>query len=174
MKNILSVGCTERASSYAWLLALFLAVAASGQIVRNPRLALADRDEARSATRDGGGAGAELVYAARIDAATKGAFDSLVVIYSKGAGAAREFHGVVVRGGKKHPLVGDKSGGALPPGDRFLRIGLRHEAEKAPLLRLMSSIGESGQADERQRNLDFQFNGKEFELVAQSIATPAR
>ncbi|MEP7273969.1 MAG: hypothetical protein ABI882_20885 [Acidobacteriota bacterium] len=144
------------------------------QTVRNPKLAPADLETARSTTKESGGAEAELVYSARIDGVTKGTFDSLVVVYGKGSGPAREFYAAVIRDGKKYALAGEKSGRALPTGDRFLRIGLRHEGDKAPLLRLMSAIGESGSADERQRNLDFQFDGKEFQLVGQSTATPAR
>lgn len=167
---------SNRMARIAWCASLVALVVASagGQTVRNPRLAPADLEGARSATRESGGAEAELVYATRIDAVAKGTLDSLVVIFSKGKAPTKEFHALVVREGEKYPLVGDKSGRAVPLGDRFLRIGLRHEAGKAPLLRIMSAIGASGEADERQRNLDFQFNGKEFALVGESTATPAR
>jgi hypothetical protein len=145
----------------------------AAQTVRNPKLATADLERAREAVKEGGGSGAELVYAARIDAVTKAAFDCLVVVYSTGSTPTKQYYAIVLRDGQSLHLVGDKSGTALPKGDRFLRIGLRHEAEKAPLLRVMGATGESG-GDEQQRNLDFRFNGKEFELVDQSVMKISR
>lgn len=149
-------------------------VVTAGQMVRNPKLSATDLGVARDATKEAGGAEADLVYSARIDAVTKGSFDSLVVIYSKAAGGAKDYYALVIRDGQRLSLAGEKSGRALPSGDRFLRIGLRHQDGKAPLLRVMGATGPAGQPDERQRNLDFQFTGKEFELVAQSTASVAR
>lgn len=143
----------------------------NAQIVRNPKLATADLESARDATKAGGGSGAELVYAARIDAVAKGTFDSLVVVYATGAVPNKQYYAVVLREGQTLRLAADKSGVALPKGDRFLRIGLRHEVEKAPLLRVMGAIGEG---DDQQRNLDFRFNGKEFELIDQSVMKTSR
>jgi hypothetical protein len=155
-----------------WSLRVGLVV--SGQTIRNPKLSATDLGAAREATKEAGGAEAELVYSARIDAVTKGTFDSLVVIYSKAAGGSKDYYALVLRDGQKLSLAGEKSGRALPSGDRFLRIGLRHEDGKPPLLRVMGATGAAGQPDERQRNLDFQFTGKEFALVAQSTASVAR
>lgn len=150
-------------------------VVAMAQTVRNPKLATADLEAARSAARDGGGSSAELVYAVRIDAVTKGTFDSLIVIYSKGTGTEKQYYGLVTREGQKLALAGDQSGKAIPAGDRFIRVGLRHEVGRAPLLRLVSAVGDGApQGEERQRNLDFRFNGKEFELVDQALVTPAK
>jgi len=156
------------------LLLIFVFGLAQGQVVRNPKLSPADLDSAREATREAGGAEAQLVYATRIDAIAKGSFDSLVVIYSKGKEPAKEYYAVVLREGKQFPVVGSKRGTAFPPGDRFLRIGLRHEAGAAPILRLMSATKETGQSEERQRNLDFQFNGTEFAMTGESITSLAK
>ena len=153
---------------------IFVMGIAYGQIARNPKLSATDLDSAQTATREAGGAEAQLVYAIRIDAVAKGSFDSLVVIYSKAGEPAKEYYGIVLREGRQFPLVGGKRGMAFPMGDRFLRIGLRHEAGAAPTLRLMSATTESGQPEERQRNLDFQFNGTEFALTGQSISSVAR
>jgi hypothetical protein len=138
------------------------------QTVPNPKLSQSDLEAAKSETRVAGGAGAELTYAARIDAVERGKFDSLVVIYAKPGRSGKDYFGLVVREGKQHRLSLDKSGLALKSGDRFLRIGLRHEENKAPLLRLMSATTEAGKPGEWQRNVDFQFNGGEFALVGQS------
>jgi len=164
----------SRVIGFASLMAICIIATGFSQTVRNPKLASADLEAAKEATRAGGGNTAELVYAARIDAVTKGTFDSLVVVYSTVAGTGKLYYAVVLREGQTLRLPGEKSGTALPKGDRFLRIGLRHEADKAPLLRLMGGIGEAGAADEQQRNLDFRFNGKEFELVGQSVMKSAR
>jgi hypothetical protein len=138
------------------------------QIVRNPKLSPRDLSTAQDETRGAGGAGSELVYAVRIDAIQKGSFDSLVVIYAKPGKAGKDYFGLVVRDGKKYRLNLDQSGRALPSGDRFLRIGLRHEDSGAPLLRLMGATTEPGKTGEWQRNLDFRFNGTEFALIGQS------
>lgn len=152
-------------------LVALLMISGQAQTVRNPKLATADLESAKEATKNSGGNGAELVYAARIDAVTRGTFDSLVVVYATGATPNKQYFGVVLREGQSLRLVGDKSGTALPRGDRFLRIGLRHEAEKSPLLRVMGATGE-GEAE--QRNLDFRFDGKEFALVDQSLMKTSR
>jgi hypothetical protein len=153
------------------VISLSFVTTVSAQTVRNPKLAPADLESAREVTKAGGGSGAELVYAARIDAVRKGTFDSLVVVYATGASPNKQYYAVVQREGQSLRLAADKSDMALPKGDRFLRIGLRHEAEKAPLLRVM---GATGEGDDQQRNLDFRFNGKTFELVDQSVMKTSR
>ena len=153
------------------LLAVAGCLGVSAQIVRNPKLAPADLESAKDVSRTRGGNGADLVYAARIDAVTKGKFDSLVVVYSTGSEAGKEYYAVVVRDGQKLPLAAEASGLALPKGDRFLRIGLKHDAEKTPLLRLMGAVG--GSAD-GERNVDFRFDGKEFTLIEQTVMKTSR
>ena len=144
-----------------------------GQEARNPKLSASDSTPQRR--RPGKPAApSAVVYAIRIDAVAKGSFDSLVVIYSKGGASAKEYYGVVLRDGRQLPLVGGKRGTAFPTGDRFLRIGLRHETGIAPTLRLMSATTEPGQPEERQRNLDFQFKGTEFAMIGESVTSLAR
>ena len=140
------------------------------QMVRNPKLSQRDLTAAQSEVREAGGAASELVYATRIDAAEKGSFDSLVVVYAKPVKGGKDYFGFVSRGGKRYGLNLDGSGKALKSGDRFLRIGLKHEGGKAPLLRLMGVATIPRKPGEWQRNVDFQFNGSEFALVDQSMA----
>jgi hypothetical protein len=157
--------------------ALLLASALTGaaaQVVRNPKLSSQDLAAAQAETRAAGGAEAELVYAARINAVEKGKFDSLVVIYAKPGQGTQDYFGLVAREGKKYRLSADQTGRALPSGDRFLKIGLKHEEGHSPLLRLIGATTEPGKSGEWQRNLDFQFNGSEFALVSQSIAQIAK
>jgi hypothetical protein len=156
---------------------ILMALIAGGlaQTVPNPKLSQADLEAARAATREVGGAEAEVTYAARIDAVEKGAFDSLVVIYAKPGKADKDYFALVVREDKKYRLTLDQADVALKRGDRFLRIGLRHEEGKAPLLRLMgATTTEPGKPGEWQHNFDFQFNGTEFVLIAQSMAPMAK
>ena len=136
----------------------------------NPKISQPDFDAAKAETLASGGVKAELIYAARIDAVTRGSYDSLIVIYGKPAKGGKDLFAVIVREGLKSPLVFDKKdklGRALNPGDKFLQIGLRHEEGKSPLLRLMAETVDK-EKGRQKRNLDFQFNGTEFAMVAQS------
>lgn len=136
----------------------------------NPKIALPDFESAKAETLASGGEQAELIYAARIDAVTKGAYDSLIVVYAKPVKNGQHYFAVILREGRKLPLIADKKdklARAFPPGDKYLRMGLRHEEGKAPLIRLMAATTDK-EKGEQQRNLDFQFNGTEFVLLAQS------
>jgi len=157
-------------SRYLLLVLLgLIAVPVSGQTIKNPKLSSDDRNDASSAAKAVQGDTAELVYAARLDAVEKGKYDSLVVISSIGAGKSRRYIAQVVRSGNSLKLIGGENGTALPAGDEFLRMGLRYQEGKAGILRLMSRTPE-----EKQRNLDFQFNGTEFVLLGQSETSVAR
>jgi len=156
-------------SLFAALLMILAVNQVLAQMARNPKLSPQDLAAAQAETREAGGAEAELIYATRIDAVVKGSFDSLVVIYAKPVKGGKEYFGLIARDGKKYHLSLDQSGRALKSGDRYLRIGLKHEEGKAPLLRLMGATTEPGKPGEQQRNVDFQFNGSEFGLVGQSI-----
>ncbi|HWQ32445.1 MAG TPA: hypothetical protein VNQ79_06145 [Blastocatellia bacterium] len=148
------------------------AIATGAQTVRNPKLGEADLSAAQTITREEGGEKAELTYAARIDAIEKGRFDTLVVVYAKPAADGPDYFALVAQDdGKRYRLAYDEAGRALKSGDRFLRIGLKHEAGRPPLLRLMGQLTERGRpgAGEQQRNVDFRFNGSEFALVDQSV-----
>lgn len=138
------------------------------QLARNPKLTQADFDAATAETLAAGGEKAELIYAARLDAVQRGSYDCLIVIYAKPVKGGKEFFALVVRELQKYPLAFDKQGRALKAGDKFLRMGLRHEEGKAPLLRLMGGTTDPTKG-EQQRNLDFRFNGTEFVLEAQSL-----
>ncbi|MEP7340708.1 MAG: SDR family NAD(P)-dependent oxidoreductase [Acidobacteriota bacterium] len=79
---------------------------------------------------------------ARIDSVQRGSYDSLIVIYQKPAKAGKDCFAFVLREGQRVPLVfdkQDKQGRALKSGDKLLRIGLKHEEGKSPLLRLIAS-----------------------------------
>jgi hypothetical protein len=145
----------------------------SAQVVRNPKLSPKDLDAAQSITKEAGGATAELIYTTRIDAIQRGSFDSLVVIYAKASKGSKDYYALVARDGKNYPLVFDKQGRALKAGDKFLRMGLKHEEGKPPLLRLMGAFINTDKS-EMQRNLDFQFSGNGFALVDQSTSLLAR
>lgn len=155
----------------ALLLLVFAFVSpASAQLARNPKIAAPDLEAAKAETLASGGETAELIYAARIDAVTKGAYDSLIVVYAKPVKTGQNYFAFILRGGQKLPLVADKKdklARAFPAGDKYLRMGLHHEEGKSPLIRLMTATTDK-QKGEQQRNLDFQFNGTEFVLVAQS------
>lgn len=159
--------------SFALIAALLiLCGAAPAQTVRNPKLSERDLTAAKAVALEEGGAKAELTYAVRIDAIEKGRFDTLVVIYARPAEGGPDYFGLVVQDdGKKHRLAFDRSGRALKSSDRFLRIGLRHEEGKPPLLRLMGQVTERGRpgVGERQRNIDYRFNGTAFVVVDQSV-----
>ncbi|MGH9846597.1 MAG: hypothetical protein ACREEM_48480 [Blastocatellia bacterium] len=155
---------------------LFSVLLASGvfaQLASNPKIAAADLEAAQAETLASGGDKAELIYAARLDAVQKGAFDSLIVIYAKAAKAGKDYYAVVLREAQKYPLAFDKQGRALKPGDKYLRMGLRHEEAKSPILRLISSMTDPVKG-QQQRNLDFRFNGSSFVLENQSVATMAK
>lgn len=144
---------------------------ASAQLARNPKIAAPDLEAAKAETLASGGEQAELIYAARIDAVTKGTYDSLIVIYAKPAKSGKDYFAVILREGQKLSLIADKKdklARAFPPGDKYRQMGLRHEEGKSPLIRLMSTATDK-EKGEQQRNLDFQFNGTEFALVAQSM-----
>jgi hypothetical protein len=143
------------------------------QMVRNPKLSQPDLAAAKTATAEAGGTGAELVYAVRLDAAQRGTYDSLLVVYAKPARRGKDHFAFVLREGKRLPLAYDKEGRALKSGDKFLRTGLKHEEGKAPLLRLMGGVTEAGKG-EQQRNIDFQFNGSDFVLLGDSLVSIAK
>jgi hypothetical protein len=145
----------------------------SAQTIRNPKLSQKDLESAQSVTRDLGGANAELVYTTRLDAISKGSYDSLVVVYAKETKSGKDYFAVVSRDGKNYPLQYDKSGRALKSGDKFLRIGLKHEEGKSPLLRLMGAFTDPVKG-EMQRNVDYQFGGSEFSMIGQSMALAAK
>ncbi len=157
------------------LLALMIALSSetAAQLARNPKISPPDLEAAKVETRESGGATAELIYAARLDAVQKGSFDSLIVIYAKAVKGGKDHFAVILRDGKKHPLGFDKQGRALKAGDKFLRMGLRHEEGKSPILRLIAATTDP-KLGEQQRNLDFQFNGSEFALVNQSTTSLAK
>lgn len=125
----------------------------SAQMIANKKLSASDLGAAQAETKSAGGNEAQLIYATRLDAVEKGAFDSLVVIYGKG----QETFAMVVRGGKRFMLKADPSGQAVKPGDQFQRMGVKYEDGKAPLLRLFA-VGNGGML----RNADYRFNGVEF------------
>ena len=138
------------------------------QLASNPKLSPKDLETARTLTSGVGGSGAELVYAARLDVIQKGSFDTLIIVYAKPAKRGPEFYAFVAQEDKNYPLISEKQGLALKAGDKFLRIGLKHEEGKAPLLRLMASANVPGKG-EMQRNLDFQFNGTEFAMIGETM-----
>lgn len=153
------------------LLAVILGLAsipASAQMARNPKLAPADLEAAQVQSREAGGPNAELIYAARLDAVQKGAYDSLIVVYAKPVKNGKDYFAFVSRDSKRFPLALDKEGRALKSGDKYLRIGLKHEEGKSPLLRLMGATPDPTKG-EMQRNVDFQFNGTDFAFIAQSM-----
>lgn len=143
------------------------------QLARNPKLSQPDLEAAKTATAEAGGTSAELIYAARLDAAARGTYDSLLVVYAKAARLGKDHFAFILRDGKRLPLAYDKEGRALKPGDKFLRTGLRHEEGKAPLLRLMGSMTDPAKG-EQQRNIDFQFNGSDFALIGDSVVPIAK
>jgi hypothetical protein len=91
-----------------------------------------------------------------LDAAVKGTFDSLVVIYAKGS----EHFAMVVRAGKRMMLAQSSGGTVIKAGEQFQRMGFKHEDGKAPLLRFYSLTGGALKAT------DYRFNGTEFAAEA--------
>jgi hypothetical protein len=152
----------------AGLLMILAPVPTTAQLARNPKISPDDLQAAQAETRESGGANAELIYAARLDAVQKGTYDSLIVIYAKAVKGGKDYFALIQRGGAKFPLAFDKQGRALKSGDKYLRMGLRHEEGKSPILRLIAQTTDP-KLGEQQRNLDFQFNGTEFVLGAQSV-----
>src|SRR5262245_63312978 len=133
------------------LLALIIFAPAfnQAQVVRNPKLSSSDLDAAMNQMRQAGGATAELIYSVRIDAFDRGNFDSLVIVYAKAVKGGKDYYAMVIRDKKTFPLVFDKEGRALRSGDRFLRIGLKHETGKPPIVRLMGASNDSPAAHNR-------------------------
>lgn len=146
----------------------------AGQTIRNPKLSGADLAAAQGVTEEEAGSAGELVYATRLDAITRGSYDSLIVIYARAEGAGKNYYALVVQDGRKYRLARDGSGRALAAGDRFLRMGLRHEEGKSPILRLMAATQPGEGSEGRQRNLDFRFDGTEFKMIGESVTSLAR
>lgn len=142
----------------ALLLSLVVVVVgtASAQLIANRKLSPDDLGAAQSEMKSAGGKEAQLVYATRLDAVTKGTFDSLVVIYSKGS----DHYAMVVREGKRMMLETAKGATAIKAGEQFQRMGIKYEEGKAPLLRLFSLNGGA------LKMTDYRFNGTEFAFEA--------
>ncbi len=143
-------------------------------MVRNPKLSSKDLDTAQSKTKQSGGNTAELIYAARLDLFQKGSYDSLIVVYAKAVKNGKDYYAMVLKDDKSYPISYDQQGRALKSGDKFLRMGLKHEEGKAaPLLRLIGATIDQTKG-EQQRNIDFRFNGTEFALESQSLMPIAK
>jgi hypothetical protein len=158
-----------------------LSVVVTAQTVRNPKLSAEDLATAQTLTREEAGENGELVYATRIDAIAQRSYDCLIVIYAQVVNGQKETFALIqqttAEGPKKYRLAVDQArsnGRVLPVGDRYLRMGLRHEAGNAPVLRLMAATRENKESEERQRNLDFQFDGKQFKLIGETLTSLAR
>jgi hypothetical protein len=161
---------------YVFILLLTLPVfltGASAQMARNPKISPQDLEAAQTEARESGGANSELIYAARLDAVQKGSYDSLIVIYAKAAKGGKDYFATVLREGKKYPLAFDKNGRALKSGDKFLRMGLKHEEGKSPILRMIGAATDP-KLGEQQRNVDFRFNGADFAVESQSLTQIAK
>ena len=133
---------------------LALVVSASAQLIANKKLSPDDLGAAQSEIKAAAGKDGQLVYATRLDAATKGAFDSLVVIFAKG----NDHYAMVLRDGKRMMLAAAKGGTAIKLGEQFQRMGVKYEEGKAPLLRLYSLGGAT------LKWTDYRYNGTEFAL----------
>ncbi len=132
------------------------AVSASAQLIANKKLSPDDLGAAQSEIKAAAGKDAQLVYATRLDAALKGTFDSLVVVYAKG----NDHYAMVLRAGKRMMLETSKGATAIKAGEQFQRMGVKYEEGKAPLLRFFSLNGGALKAT------DYRFNGTEFALEA--------
>jgi hypothetical protein len=154
------------------ILPAFLAVA-SAQMARNPKISPQDLEAAQSAARESGGSNTELIYAARLDAVQKGSYDSLIVIYAKTVKGGKDYFATILREGKKYPLSFDNNGRVLKSGDKFLRMGLKHEEGKSPILRMIGAATDPKLGDQ-QRNVDFRFNGADFTVESQSLTQIAK
>jgi hypothetical protein len=95
------------------------------------------------------------------------------VIYAKPVKTNKEYFAVVLRETRKLPLAFDRQGRVLKSGDRYLRMGLKHEEGKSPVVRIIASTADPVRG-EQQRHLDFRFNGTAFALETQSQAPIAR
>lgn len=176
MARLIKLLCVLALSTAAALTALAQTPPASqaptGPLLKtNPKIALPDFEAAKAEMLAAGGEQAELIYAARIDAVARGVYDSLIVVYAKRSKTGQDHFAVILREGQKLPLIADKKdklARAFASGDKYLRMGLRHEEGKAPLIRLMAVTNDK-EKGALQRNLDFQFNGSEFVLVAESV-----
>ena len=91
---------------------LAVSVSVSAQLIANKKLSPDDLGAAQSEIKAAAGKDAQLVYATRLDAATKGTFDSLVVIYAKG----NDHYAMVLRAGKRMMLESAKGGTAIKAG----------------------------------------------------------
>ena len=134
-------------------LLLLAALAVSAQQIPNKKLSQSDLEAAQAETKSAGGNQATLVYATRLDAVQKGAFDSLVVIYAKGT----DYYAMVVRAGKRYMLKTAQKEQAIQSGDHFQRLGIKYEEGKAPLLRLFATDNRGA-----LRNVDYRYNGLDF------------
>lgn len=155
------------------LFVLFSAGPSFAQLPSNPKLGAEDLLAAQTATTEAGGATAELLYAARLDAVQKSTFDCLIVIYAKPVKNGKEYFATILRAGLKFPLALDKPGRALKPGDKYSRMGLKHEEGKSPILRLIAEFTDPAKG-KQQRNLDYRFNGTAFVLENQSVVATAK
>ena len=77
----------------------------AGQTIRNPKLSGADLAAAQSVTEEEAGSAGELVYATRLDAITRGSYDSLIVIYARAEGTGKNYYARVVQDGRKYRLA---------------------------------------------------------------------
>lgn len=143
------------------------------QLPSNPKIGAEDLLAAQTAVTEAGGASAELLYAARLDAIQKSTFDCLVVIYAKPLKNGKDYFAMILRNSEKLPLALDKQGRALKPGDKYSRMGLKHEEGKSPILRLIAEFNEPAKG-KQQRNLDYRFNGTAFTLENQSVVAAAK
>lgn len=142
------------------------------QVIPNRGLTAVDLEIARTLTLEVGGAAAELVYANRFDVITRGEFDSLLVVYSKPGDPNSSYFAFIEHKGQRLILALNREGNLLPSGDAFRRIGLQRKPSGPTLLRIVSSFNDPANGLSR-RNLDFQFNGTDFALIAQSTAIGA-
>ena len=144
--------------SKVMLLAMLLSLVgtASAQLIANRKLSPDDLGAAQSEMKSAGGKEAQLVYATRLDAVTKGTFDALVVIYSKGS----DHYAMVVREGKRMMLETAKGATAIKAGEQFQRMGIKYEDGKSPLLTMFSLNGGV------LKMTGYRFNGTEFALEA--------
>ena len=133
---------------------LALVGSAAAQLIANKKLSPSDLGAAQSEIKSAAGKDAQLVYATRLDAATKGVFDSLVVIYAKGS----DHYAMIVRDGKRLMLEQSKGGTAIKAGEQFQRMGIKYEDGKSPMIRLFSLNSGALKAT------DYRFNGTEFAL----------
>jgi hypothetical protein len=134
-------------------LLMLVTLAVGAQQIPNKKLSQSDLEAAQSELKSAGGKDAVLIYTTRLDAVQRGAFDSLVVIYSKG----NDHYAMVVRGGKRYMLKAAQKEQAIQPGNRFLRLGIKYEEGKAPLLRLFATDSSGA-----MRNMDYRYNGLDF------------